>query len=632
MSRVDVNAKLFALKGQLEGAEFPLTAGELTLGRGESNTICLDGDRSVSRHHCVIETRDGQFIIRDLESANRTYINDVAVDEQALQDQDEIRIGKSVFLFSLKGEAIPRAAAADPDDSDSVHGNTVVLRRADAAYLQPERLVDDAAQSARVARNLKSILQVCRTLLSVSGLVDLQRRLLDSAFESIRAQRGAILLGESAFHWVRNRERANAFRIPRRVIQRVLEERASLCINDMLTESSLTPSETMVQARVSSILAVPLVLSGTAIGAIYADISDSAGRFGDDDLQLLTGIAEIAAAPLENALKLDRLERENQRLIMELAGGQALIGGSDRMRAVRRFILKVAPSESTVLITGSSGTGKELVARAIHRNSSRAAKRFVAINCAAVAETLLESEFFGHEKGAFTGAASQKKGKLEEADGGTVFLDEIGELALPLQAKMLRVLQERELERVGGTRSIPINIRVIAATNRNLEEEIRRGAFRQDLYYRLNVVAVAMPDLRDRRADIPLLARHFLEKHAADGGRRIAGISEEAVSCLVNYDWPGNVRELENAIQRAIVLGSTDIILPEDLPDGIVENGGGASEDRSEAKFHETIRGFKKQLVTRALEQANGNYTEAAKLLGLHPNNLHRLAKTLNLK
>ena len=631
MSRVDVNAKLFALVGQLEGAEFPLTAGGLTLGRGESNTVCLDGDRSVSRHHCVIEARDGQFIVRDLESANRTYVNDVAVDERVLENQDEIRIGKSVFLFSLNGDAVPRAATpADLDESDPVHGNTVVLRRADAAYLQPERLVDDAVQSARVARNLKSILQVCRTLLSVSGLEDLQRRLLESAFETIPAQRGAILLGESAFHWVRNRGQSREFRIPRRVIRRVLEERASLCINDI--ESSLVPSETMVRARVSSILAVPLVLSDAAIGAIYADISEAAGQFNDDDLQLLTGIAEIAAAPLENALKLDWLERENQRLMAELAGGHALIGGSDRMRSVHRFILKVAPSESTVLISGSSGTGKELVARAIHRHSPRSGKRFVAINCAAVAETLLESEFFGHEKGAFTGAASQKKGKLEEADGGTVFLDEIGELALPLQAKMLRVLQERELERVGGTRSIPVNIRVIAATNRNLEEEIRRGAFRQDLYYRLNVVAVTMPDLRDRRADIPLLARHFLEKHAADGGRRIAGISEEAVSCLVNYDWPGNVRELENAIQRAIVLGSTDIILPEDLPDGIVETGGGAGEDRSEAKFHETIRDFKKQLVTRALEQAKGNYTEAAKLLGLHPNNLHRLAKTLNLK
>ena len=291
--------------------------------------------------------------------------------------------------------------------------------------------------------------------------------------------------------------------------------------------------------------------------------------------------------------------------------------------------MKIAPSDSTVLIAGASGTGKELVARAIHRASARAGKPFAAINCAAITETLLESELFGHEKGAFTGAYAQKKGKLEEADG-TVFLDEIGELALPLQAKLLRVLQERELERVGGTRPIKIDVRIVAATNRHLEEEIRRGRFRQDLFYRLNVVAATMPELRERREDVPLLAAHFLRKHAKKCARRITGFSAEALSALTAHDWPGNVRELENVIERAIVLGTTEQILPDDLPEPIVE--GGAEPSSTGTRFHETIREIKKQLVTRALEQSAGSYIEAAKRLGLHPNNLHRLMRTLKLK
>jgi len=303
-----------------------------------------------------------------------------------------------------------------------------------------------------------------------------------------------------------------------------------------------------------------------------------------------------------------------------------MVGDSDRMREIYQFIRKAAPTHSTILIMGESGTGKELLARAIHCRSLRAGKPFVAVNCAAVTDTLLESEFFGHEKGAFTGAATQKKGKLEEANGGTVFLDEIGELALGLQAKLLRVLQEREFERVGGTRPVKVDIRILAATNRNLSEEVKRGAFRQDLYYRLNVLAVTMPALRDRRQDISLLAHYFLQKHRPIARRKIVGISERVRFSLMNYDWPGNVRELENAIERAIVLGTTAEILPDDLPESIA----GLSEEPSDGvKFHETVRHFKKQLVRNAFEQANQNHTEAAKLLGLHPNNLHRLLADL---
>src|SRR5207253_4817365 len=248
-----------------------------------------------------------------------------------------------------------------------------------------------------------------------------------------------------------------------------------------------------------------------------------------------------------------------------------IVGESPAIVKLLQMIARLAPRDTSVLILGESGTGKELVARALHRQSPRAAKPFAAINCAALTETLLESELFGHEKGAFTGAVAQKKGKLEAAEGGTVFLDEVGELAAPLQAKLLRVLQEREFERVGGTRPIKLDIRLIAATNVDLNEASRTGKFRQDLYYRLNVVSLEVPPLREHPQDIPLLAAYFIARYSEKVNRRVAGISPKARTCLLHYSWPGNVRELENAIERAVVLGSTELILPEDLPDSILE-------------------------------------------------------------
>ena len=333
---------------------------------------------------------------------------------------------------------------------------------------------------------------------------------------------------------------------------------------------------------------------------------------------------------MENARQVELLENENRRLQDEINLEHDMVGESTRMREVFQFVGKVAPSEATVLIRGESGTGKELVARAIHTNSLRSAKPFVAINCAAITDTLLESELFGHEKGAFTGAFGQKKGKLESAESGTVFLDEIGELAPALQAKLLRVLQEREFERVGGTKSIKLDVRVIAATNKNLEEAVKNSSFRRDLFYRLNVVAVKMPALRERRDDIPLLASYFAAKHGGKSKRNVVGISPAARAILSNYDWPGNVRELENAIERAVVLGSTNVILPEDLPEELLEKP--ASSGASATRYHEGVLEAKKSLIQRAIEQAEGNYTEAAKLLGVHPNYLHRLLTNLNLR
>ncbi len=344
-------------------------------------------------------------------------------------------------------------------------------------------------------------------------------------------------------------------------------------------------------------------------------------------------LAYEAETPADFRLQreIDRLEMENRRLQAASNVNHDMVGDSPAIRAVYQFIGKVAPSDSTVLIDGESGTGKELVARAIHRNSRRAGRPFVAINCAAITETLLESEMFGHEKGSFTGAVAQKRGKLEAADGGTVFLDEIGEMSPGLQAKLLRVLQEHEFERVGGNRTIPVDLRVIAATNRDLAEEARKGTFRQDLYYRLNVVKLTVPPLRDRSRDILPLAQYFIQKFARRAARKVVGMSPDARDLLLRYSWPGNVRELENAIERAIVMGSTEFILPDDLPETLFEDGEPRPE-RPQALFHETVNEAKKQVILRAFDQAAGNYTEAARVLGLHPNYLHRLIRNLNLK
>jgi Nif-specific regulatory protein len=366
------------------------------------------------------------------------------------------------------------------------------------------------------------------------------------------------------------------------------------------------------------------------LGIIYADTSLPDARMDEHHLHLLTAIASVTAVALEHARYVEWLEGENRRLQEEMNIEHDMIGESPRMHDVYQFVSRVASADSTVLIRGESGTGKELVARAIHRNSKRDGRPFVAINCAALTESLLESELFGHERGAFTGAVAQKKGKIEIADGGTLFLDEIGELALHLQAKLLRVLQEREFERVGGTRPMKVDIRLIAASNRNLDEAVKANLFRQDLFYRLNVVSVTLPPLRERREDIALLATYFVQKFSRQTDRPVIGISRDALGLLTNYDWPGNVRELQNALERAVVLGSSDRIRPEDLPEALVETHAPA---RAEAvRYHDAVNSVKRDIILKAIEKAGGNFTEAAKLLDLHPNYLHRLVRNMDLR
>ena len=305
-----------------------------------------------------------------------------------------------------------------------------------------------------------------------------------------------------------------------------------------------------------------------------------------------------------------------------------VIGPNQRMRAIFEYVALIGPGIGSVLLTGESGTGKEVVANAIHMNSPRRNRPFVPVSCALFADTLIESELFGHERGAFTGAIAARPGRFERADGGTVFLDEIGEMTPPLQAKLLRFLEEKTFRRVGGSADVQVDVRVIAATNRDLEAAIQHATFREDLYFRLNVVSLTMPPLRDRRDDLPLLASYFVRQHASRCKRDVKGIAKEARKLLMAYDWPGNVRELSNAIERAVVLGSQDVILPEDLPEAIVEAGGGDVD----AGFHSQVADRKRDIISTALERSGGNVARAARELSLQPTYLHRLIRTLGVR
>ena len=588
--------------------------GPLILGRDPSNQLEV-GDPAVSRKHCsVSEVSADVFEVTDLDSHNGTFVNGARVSRQTIQHGDRIRIGNSEFVFFTGPE--------EQTGPLSSRSGTAELR---TMSLDRSGLPTGDSWVGRMARDLNAFFKIANMINSTRDVQVLQSGLLELICEVIPASGAAILLQPNASEeasppctWNSKDFAPQDMIIRDELVQQAIWEHCAVVAG---ATAETTSSE--------HVLCVPLVAVEKILGVIYLSSPASSPVFGEDHAYFLSAVARIAAVTLENLSKLDFLKAENQRLQAEAKADRSLIGDSRPMRRVSDFIGRVARGDSTVLIRGESGTGKELVARAIHANSERSDKPFVAVNCAAIPEALLESELFGHEKGAFTGAVATKKGKFDVAGEGTLFLDEIGELAPLLQAKLLRVLQQREFERLGGNRLLPFNARVLAATNKNLEEAIKTSDFRQDLYYRLNVVSVTVPPLREHREDVPLLALHFANKHAEKCHRGFKGIAAEARELLMKYSWPGNVRELENAIEHAIVLGLTDEILAEDLPDTLLEE---QSAGLVTGRYQNTLSQTKKQLVLAALDGTGGNHVEAARLLGIHPKYLHRLIRNLNLK
>jgi transcriptional regulator with GAF, ATPase, and Fis domain len=623
--------RLVAIAGPLKGTTIPLKDKETVIGRDPGNAVSIN-DPLASRHHCTFRNLGTEIQLTDLSSLNGTFVNDQPTSERTLQHGDRVKVGNSQFIFLVREEdAEMRVPFTDSFDGQLIAAVTVKLDRKDLMHFPLGIAPDSAPANIRLARDLAGLLRISTAISGIKKADELGRRVLEMLFDVLPVERGAILLvGQNPDEFIsgvyRNRkgEPEEPFRISRTIARQVLQDGIAVIAND----SQFPPTESLVVSQIRSFLCVPLLVFGSRLGVIYADTTQLTTRLDEHHLHLLTAIASVTAVALEHARYVEWLEGENRRLQEEINIEHDMVGESSKMRDVYQFVRRVAAFDSTVLIRGESGTGKELVARAIHRNSKRANRPFVAINCAALPDTLVESELFGHERGAFTGALVQKKGKLEIADGGTLFLDEIGELSPPTQAKLLRVLQEREFERVGGTRPIKVDIRLITASNRNLDEAVKANHFRLDLLHRLNVLSHTMPPLRERREDIPLLAAHFVRRFSAN--RTVAGITPEAHNLLKKYDWPGNVRELQNALERAVVLGSSDHIRPEDLPEALVETKGGTPSDV--LRYHDAVNALKRQLIVKALEQAGGSFTEAAKLLDLHPNYLHRLVRNMDLR
>ena len=381
---------------------------------------------------------------------------------------------------------------------------------------------------------------------------------------------------------------------------------------------------------------VPIRARDYITGAIQVMNKVDNRVFNDKDLFIMQEVANLTGIALENARLYRLVDQENRALRRELGSKRLefrdIIGHSPKTDEMLGRAAQVAQTNSTVLLRGESGTGKELVAHAIHNASLRSNKPFIPVNCAALPDALLESELFGHERGAFTGAIARKEGRFELANSGTLFLDEIGDMPVGLQAKLLRVLQDRKFFRVGGTRSIQCDVRIIAATNQALEEKIKAGEFREDLYYRLNVISLELPPLRGRTEDIPTLAEHFLTKYILEIKRKKSGFSPQAMQMLMNYSWPGNIRELENAIEHAVVLGQTKEIQPIDFPISLHKPRNEAVTDYKESSLDEAQRSFKKKFIEHILGKTDGNRSQAAKILEIQRTYLSRLIKELNIQ
>jgi Nif-specific regulatory protein len=379
-----------------------------------------------------------------------------------------------------------------------------------------------------------------------------------------------------------------------------------------------------------SIACVPMKRGDEVIGVFQIIDKESGEPIQEKDMKTLAEFADLAAVAIGNSQKIAKVQRENQDLRAALDQKYKLIGESAALKKVVTDAFKVAGGKTTTLILGESGTGKELLARLIHRSGPRQDKTMVVLNCAALPETLLEDELFGHEKGAFTGAAARKSGKFELADGGTIFLDEIGEMSPSMQAKLLRVLQEGVFYRIGGNTSISVDVRVISATNRDIAQEVAAGNFREDLYYRMNVVEIRMPPLRERKEDIPQLADYFLEVFKAERGSPKLKISAKALKKMQDYDWPGNIRELRNALERAVVMGNGRDVLPQDLPIGQVKTE--AAGIQVGITMEEAINQFKRDFIIQNLSHTSGNRSKAAKIMGIQRTYLSRLISRYELK
>jgi len=466
----------------------------------------------------------------------------------------------------------------------------------------------------------EALLKISEEMNNVRDSVVLLDRIMDLAMETLQAERGFIILkSEQAgqdFEVVtaRNISRENISGIRNlssSVVNIVLQNGKPILTIDAQSDDRFSGAQSIILQKIRSVICTPLPKDDIMIGAIYMDTQSTARHFNEENLNFLKAFAKQSVLAIENTRLLEKLESENRQLKRQITLNQQfpeMIGRSPQILRILEMVRDVAESNATVLIEGESGTGKELVARALHYHSSRREKAFIPIFCGSLAENLLESELFGHKKGSFTGAMENKTGLFEEADQGTLFLDEIADISKTIQTKLLRVIQEGEIKRVGESHIRKVDVRIISATNKELEEEVKAGNFREDLYYRLNVINIKMPPLRTRRDDIPLLADYFLKKFAEKNKKYISGFSKEAMDFLLEYHWPGNIRELENTVERAVILARQNQISPELLQ---------LKKAKPELLIGQPLKEIEKFAVIQTLEQTNFNRTKTAEVLGV---------------
>jgi transcriptional regulator with GAF, ATPase, and Fis domain len=538
---------------------------------------------------------DGQvYTIATASRRHEVTINGKKRKKHRLSHDDKIVIGAMELRFSLMDDHPPieAEAAETMADLDAYH-----------------KLYEFSAR-----------------LLQKHDLNELLHELMDSVIEITNADKGFLILMEGDqidVKVARNLKRENIAdalsQLSDSIVAKVIETQRPVVISDAMNDDEFSSSQSIIKLRLTSVICVPLLEKGKLIGLIYVGNDSVVDLFQDDTMRVLTVFSSQASLIISNAMLMNELKVDNQQLsrrLEELHFGE-IVGTSRPMQEVFRKVEKVASTDISVLITGETGTGKELIAREIHRRSPRRDRPFVTINCGAIPENLLESELFGHVKGSFTGAVANKAGKFQAADTGTLFLDEIGEMPLNLQVKILRAIQEKVVVRVGDARAEPVDIRILAATNRQLEEEIRMSRFREDLYYRLNVVNLHLPPLRERGDDIPVVARYLLSRYGKEYETRVKGFSPNAAVAIRKYDWPGNIREMENRIKKAIVLAEGNLIGPEDL--GLSADALPAILSLAAAKEK-----FQRDYINEVLALNNGNRTKTARDLGVDPRTIFR--------
>jgi transcriptional regulator with GAF, ATPase, and Fis domain len=563
-----------------------------SIGSGEENDIVLPDPLLADSHaHVHFDGRD--FNVTSIDKNGDLHVNGKRRKKHRLIHQDIMKIGATELTFSLYDEP--------PTD-------------------------EEAAKTMEALNSYRKLFEFSERLLSNYDLPELLEALMDAVVQITNGDKGFLILlegNELRVKVARNLKRENLAdalqQLSDSIVEKVIKSKKAVIVSDALHDQEFSNAMSVMSLKLSSVMCVPLLERGNLLGVLYVGNDSVTELFDESHLEVLTIFASQASLIIRNALLVNELKLDNKLLSEQLEQMRFgdIIGSCAAMQEVFKKVQKVATTDISVLITGETGTGKELIAREIHRRSGRAKGPFVTINCGAIPENLLESELFGHVKGAFTGAVANKPGKFHSADGGTLFLDEIGELPLNLQVKILRALQEKVVVRVGENRPESVDIRVLTATNRTLEDEIRHNRFREDLYYRLNVVNIHLPPLRDRGEDVAVIAKYLLNRYAQEFGAVVKGYSPNAVIAIRKYPWPGNIRQLENHIKKACVLSDKALLGPEDL--GLTSDVLPAILPLAEAKDK-----FQREYINQVLELNNGNRTKTARDLGVDPRTIFR--------